>query len=49
MPWKPSHPGEVPTLGFYVIDWMTEMLAQPATDEYRPFVPYREQEDFILR
>src|SRR5699024_12749204 len=25
------------------------MLAAPAVDEYEPFVPYREQEDFILR
>ena len=49
MPWKPSEPGEVPTLGWYVIDWMTAMLASPAADEYEPFVPYREQEDFILR
>lgn len=49
MPWKPSEPGEVPTLGWYVLDWMTEMLARPAIDEYEPFVPYREQEDFILR
>lgn len=49
MPWKPSEPGEVPTLGWYVLDWMTAMLAQPATDVYSPFVPYLEQEDFILR
>lgn len=42
-------PGEVPTLGWYVLDWMTEYLARPAVDEYEPFVPYREQEDFILR
>ena len=49
MPWKPTTPGEVPTLGWYVIDWMTELLAQPACDDYRPFIPYREQEDFILR
>lgn len=49
MPWKPTEPGEVPTLGYYVIDWMTEMLAAPAKDEYEPFCPYREQEDFILR
>ena len=49
MPWKPSEPGEVPTLGWYVLDWMSEMLARPAVDEYEPFVPYREQEDFILR
>lgn len=49
MPWKPSEPGEVPTLGWYVLDWMTEHLARPAVDEYEPFQPYREQEDFILR
>jgi len=49
MPWKPSEEGEVPTLGWYVLDWMTEYLARPAVDEYEPFVPYREQEDFILR
>ncbi|WP_234797831.1 hypothetical protein [Mycolicibacterium neoaurum] len=28
---------------------MTEFLARPAVGEYEPFVPYREQEDFILR
>ena len=49
MPWKPTAPGEVPTLGWYVLDWMTEYLAAPARDDYAPFVPYREQEDFILR
>lgn len=49
MPWKPSEPGEVPTLGWYVLDWMNELLARPAVDEYEPFSPYREQEDFILR
>ncbi len=36
-------------MGWYVIDWMTEMLAAPAKDSYEPFRPYREQEDFILR
>ena len=49
MPWKPSVPGEVPTLGWLVIDWITEYLAAPARVEYEPFVPYLEQEDFILR
>lgn len=49
MPWKPSVPGEVPTLGWYVLDWMTEYLARPAVEDYEPFAPYREQEDFILR
>lgn len=49
MPWKPSEPGEVPTLGYYVLDWITENLAAPGKSEYEPFVPYLEQEDFILR
>lgn len=49
MPWNPSEPGEVPTLGYYVLDWITENLAAPAKEEYEPFVPYLEQEDFILR
>lgn len=49
MPWKPSTPDERPTLGYQVLDWMSEMLAAPAKADYEPFVPYREQEDFILR
>lgn len=49
MPWRPSEPGEVPTLGYYVLDWITENLAAPAKEDYEPFVPYLEQEDFILR
>lgn len=49
MPWKPSEPGEVPTLGWYVLDWISELLAQPGAAEYEPFTPYVEQEDFILR
>lgn len=49
MPWKPSQPGEVPTLGFDVIDWISEYLAAPDRGEYEPFVLYPEQEDFVLR
>lgn len=49
MPWKPSEPGEVPTLGYDVIDWITTYLAAPDRAEYEPFVPYPEQEEFILR
>lgn len=49
MPWKPSVPGEVPTLGYYAIDWMVENLAAPGKLDYEPFTPYLEQEDFILR
>src|SRR5438477_6207666 len=49
MPWKPSFEGEIPTLGFAMIDWYREMLATPDSLEYEPFILYREQEDFILR
>lgn len=49
MPWKPAEPGEVPTLGWQVIEWMTEFLAAPDRAEYEPLVLYREQEDFLLR
>lgn len=49
MPWRPSVPGERPTLGYFAIDWITEMLARPDCEEYEPLVPYREQEDFLLR
>lgn len=48
MPWLPSVPGEVPTLGYIAIDWITANLAAPDKGEYEAFVPYREQEDFIL-
>ena len=49
MPWKPSEPGEVPTLGWAVIDWIAEHLAAPDRGEFEPFVLYPEQEDFVLR
>lgn len=49
MPWKPSRPGEVPTLGWSLIDWMGTYLAMPDRSEYEPFVPYDEQADFIAR
>lgn len=49
MPWRPSFPGEVPTLGFIMIDWYHEMLARPDTGGiFEPFRLYLEQEDFIL-
>lgn len=49
MPWRPSEPGELPTLGFEVLDWITAMLAAPDRTEYEPFIPTREQAEFILR
>jgi len=49
VPWIPSEPGEIPTLGWAVIDWISEYLAAPDRGEYEPFVLYPEQEDFVLR
>jgi hypothetical protein len=49
VPWRPTEPGEVPTLGWLVLDWLTENLARPETQTYEPFVPTQEQADFILR
>jgi hypothetical protein len=49
MPWKPSEPGEVPTLGYLVIEWISEYLAAPDRADYEPFTLYVEQEDFVLR
>lgn len=49
MPWSPSEPGEIPTLGWEVIDWIVDNLAAPDNSEYEPFIPTREQAEFILR
>lgn len=49
MPWRPSEPGEIPTLGYACLDWLTENLARPELDAYEPFIPTREQAEFILR
>lgn len=39
----------MPTLGYECLDWLTENLARPELDEYEPFVPTREQAEFMLR
>lgn len=49
MPWKPQHPGEWPTLGWYALDWITENLAAPDSAEYRPLELTEEQANFVLR
>lgn len=48
MPFIPEYPGEIPTLGWSVLEWITEMLAAPDRAEYEPFVPTPEQAQFIL-
>lgn len=49
MPWRPQVEGEYPTLGWYVLEWMSAMLAAPDRVEYEPFVPTLEQGEFVLR
>jgi hypothetical protein len=41
-------PGEVPTLGWYVIDWMSSNLATPDLPEYEPLRLTPEQAQFVL-
>lgn len=48
MPWAPSFEGEKPTLGYAVLDWIIENLAAPGKAGYEPFVPTREQAQFII-
>lgn len=48
MPWRPAYPGEVPTLGFDVLDWMTEYLAAPDKSTFEAFVPTMEQAQFVI-
>lgn len=49
MPFKPSYPGEWPTLGWGVIEWMERVLATPDRAEYEPLRLYREQAEFVLK
>jgi hypothetical protein len=49
MPWKPQHPGEWPTLGWYALEWITENLAAPDSADYRPLELTEEQANFVLR
>lgn len=49
MPWKPRFKGEYPTLGHDVLRWMIENLAAPDRAEYEPYVPTREQAEFLLQ
>lgn len=48
MPWKPEFPGEFPTLGWYVLDWVSEYLATPDRSDYEPLVLTDEQAQFVL-
>lgn len=50
MPWVPSEPGERPTLGWLVLDWIAEYLPVPdGPSAGEPLVFTREQSEFVLR
>lgn len=48
MTWKPSYRGEIPTLGWLVLDWISDNLAAPDRDAYEPFILTNEQAQFVL-
>jgi hypothetical protein len=48
MPWRPSAPGDYPTLGWIALDWISEYLAAPDRGEYEPFELTSEQAEFVL-
>lgn len=48
MPFKPQYEGEVPSLGWECLDWVSEMLAQPDCPEYQPLTLTTEQAQFLL-
>jgi hypothetical protein len=49
MSFKPAFPGDFPTLGYGVLDWMQDNLAEPDRLDYAPFMPTQEQAEFIIR
>jgi hypothetical protein len=48
VPFKPKYPGEIPTLGWGVLEFIEEYLAQPDCSEYKPMILTREQAQFVL-
>lgn len=50
MPWRgPEYPGELPTLGWLVLDWIAAELAAPdGGGSGEPFLLTREQAQFVL-
>lgn len=46
---KARYPGEMPTLGYLALDWMTAYLSRPTVTYDAPFQPTREQAEFLLK
>lgn len=49
MAFRPAFPGDFPSLGYGVLDWMRENLAEPDTLDYRPLTLTQEQAEFVIR
>lgn len=49
MPWRPTEPGEYPTLGWLALEFMTELLCAPDREDPEPYVPTREMAKFVCR
>lgn len=49
MPWRgPRYPGEKPTLGYAVLNWIEGSLAAPDRPQYEPLILTEEQAQFVL-
>ena len=48
MPFKPEFEGEVPTLGWLALDWISTFLAKPDSTYYEPLILTPEQAQFVL-
>lgn len=48
MPFKPEYDGEWPSLGWDILDWVSDMLAMPDRADYEPLLLTEEQAQFVL-
>lgn len=48
MPFKPEFDGEIPSLGWEALAWISDMLAMPDRADYAPLVLTPEQAQFVL-
>lgn len=48
MPFRPAYEGEIPTLGWGVLEWIETMLAAPDRGDYEPLILTQEQAQFVV-
>lgn len=48
MGFRPRFPGDFPSLGYEVAEWMESVLAMPDRADYEPLRLYREQVEFLI-